>query len=248
MSNIEKYKGGQLLPALTNDPTAVLEAIAENIGSAGLSASNLTRIKVPSGGGTFFEIPSLDGVQAEKELIGTIVFHHSERRYYDRPFDEAAEDDRMPTCQSADGLLGIGKPGGSCQACALSKFGSSPGKNGQPGKGQACSERKTLYMIRGEQMIPDLVSIPPTSLAPCTDFLFSLAKSGIKFHQALVSISLKKEKNAAGVEYAEMEFRYLRKLSQEESPNALAWNGLMKTFAADAAESRKRMIAEGGAA
>lgn len=245
MSNIEKYKGGEALPALVNDPKEIIEALRENLGGVSISESNLTKIKVPAGGQTVFAMPSLDGEQYEKQLIGTVVFHASGRAYFSTSFDDPNKEDKMPTCASDDGLIGIGHPGGTCQSCPMAKYGSASALKGQKAKGQACSERMKLYMIRGTQMIPDIVSVPPTSLKPCRDFLFLLAKSGVRYHQALVSISLKKVENDSGVGYGEMEFNFIRSLKPEESPNALAWNAMMKAVSTDGAESRKRLLVEG---
>lgn len=242
MSNIEKYKGGELLPALANDPKEIIEALRENLGGASISESNLTKIKVPSGAQTVFAIPSLEGEIYEKQLIGTVVFHASGRAYFATAYDDPNKEDLAPNCASDDGLIGIGHPGGSCAACPMAKFGSASSIKGPNAKGQACSERMKLYMLRGDQMIPDIVSVPPTSIKACRDFLFLLAKSGVRYYQALISITLKKAENASGVAYGELEFNFIRALKPEESPNALAWNGMMKAVAADGAESRKRLL------
>lgn len=243
MSNIEKYKG-EGLPALMNSPEAVIQAIAENLGGASISESQLTKIKVPTGGATFFEIPSLTGATPEKELVGTLVFHRPGRAYFDRPFDQAGDDDRFPKCSSEDGLIGIGDPGGNCQTCHLAKFGTDVKANGQPGRGQACSERKTLYMIRGEQMIPDLVQVPATSIKPCIDFLFNLAKSGILYYKALIAIQLVRQQSADNIAYATLDFKYIRPLGETEVANATAWNAMMRKLAEDASANRRQIAQE----
>jgi hypothetical protein len=246
MSNeIQKYKAGEVLPALANDPMAVIDAIQENMAGATISEANLTKLKVPSGGALFFEVPALEGPIPVKDLVGTIVYHRAGRAYFDTPFDQASDEERMPKCQSDDGLVGFGTPGGKCIECALSKYGSAPGKNGQQGRGQACGQRQVLYMMRGEQMIPDLVVVPPTSLKVMADFLFKLATSGVKYYNALISLSLVKEKNQDGIEFGRLEPRYVRALTAPEAAHAAQWNNLMKAVARDASESRRRMIAGG---
>lgn len=239
---IEKYKAGELLPALTNDPKAIIEALVANIGNSPLTESAFTKIKVPGSGGTFFEIPTIEGPIPEKELIGVIVFHTPSRAYFDRPYDEAGDEDKFPVCSSDDGLVGIGEPGGNCQACPLSKFNTAVKAGGKVGKGQACSEKKRLFMMRGDQMFPDLIQVPATSLQACTNFLLSLAKSAIRYDRALIGISLKKVENGDGVNYAEMEFRFIRKLQEAELPAAEAWNTLTKTIMAESS-ARAREIA-----
>lgn len=237
---VEKYKT-DVLPALANNPRSVIEAIAENLNGGSISEANLTKIKVPSGGGTFFEIETLAGNTPEKELVGAVVYQRSGRAYFSKPFDQAGDEDRYPDCSSEDGIQGIGTPGGTCATCTMAQFGTAPGRNGQPGRGQACSQRQVLYMIRGEQMMPDIVSVPATSLKPATDFLFKLATSGIKYWSALIGISLAKEKNADGIDYGRMSFRFIRPLGEAEATHAKMWNDLMRTIANEAAEGRKRM-------
>jgi len=42
------------------------------------------RIKIPSAGGTIFEVPSLDGVKATpaQEITGVVLYHHPMQSYY----------------------------------------------------------------------------------------------------------------------------------------------------------------------
>ena len=246
MSNELELLKTNPLPALKNNVQDVLAAISDNLGAGGIKESDLNKIVFPSSGATFFEVPSLEGTDAVKYLAGVIVFQRDSRAYFDKPFGEGADDeDKFPLCGSDDGLIGIGAPGGSCSACPLSQFGSAPGKNGKPGRGQACNQKKLFYMLRGSSVLPDLVRVPASSLDATKGYLLKLATNGKKYHQVLTGITLKKEENKDGIEYAVAEYKYIRDLSPEEIPQAAAWNTLMKRPAEDATKLRKEAYEEG---
>lgn len=238
---LELYKK-EALPALKHDVKGVLEAMKENLGNTGFSERDLTVIKFPASGATFFEVPTLEGPQPEKALVGVIVFQRDGRAFWNRPFGEGDDEDATPDCQSRDGLVGIGIPGGNCLTCALSRFGSAPGKNGQPGRGQACQQKKFLYMLRGDQLIPDLIRVPATSLDALKTYLLDLTKNSIPYYRALTGIVLNKEKNKDGIEYAEAKFVYIRKLDEPEAMASTMWNATMKTIAKEASENIARMV------
>ena len=52
---------GSQYQIMTMDPSEIKDIMAENMGGEQLSVSDLTIIKVPSGGGTTWSIPAIDG-------------------------------------------------------------------------------------------------------------------------------------------------------------------------------------------
>ena len=75
-------------------------------------------------------------------------------------------DDQPPLCQSFDGKVGYGEPGGTCADCVLNQFGSD-GNN----KGKACKNMRMLYLLRSGEYMPIQIALPPTSLTPYTRFV-----------------------------------------------------------------------------
>ena len=57
-------------------------------------------------------------------LEGVILFNHSANSYW--PAGSEYDDNTPPQCQSVDGKVGYGDPGGICEACDYNKFGSDP--------------------------------------------------------------------------------------------------------------------------
>ncbi len=146
-------------PALTNGASQ-MQVIMDNMGGEDILPSDLTTIKVPSGGAVTWEIPSVDGdPEATGQLEGILVHVTSRRAYWADP-----NADGPPDCNSPDCRTGVGAPGGDCSRCPNAEFGSSTNDDGSPGKGQACSKRKLLFLLRAGQLLPDVVSCPPTSL------------------------------------------------------------------------------------
>ena len=130
------------------------------------------RVKIPGGGVPQFEMPGEDPEHPvfEQKLEGIIVFNHLSNAYW--PEGSEYDDDVPPLCQSTDGKLGYGTPGGACAACALNAFGSVSN-----GKGKACKNMRSLYLLRSGDMMPLILNLPPTSLKPYARFSGALSRS-----------------------------------------------------------------------
>lgn len=177
-------------------------AIAENMGDGGMNPAQLDRVKIPSGGGLSWELPSLDGdVETARELQGIIVHWHDVRAYWPMKFSGAGSG--PPVCSSADGRVGKGKPGGPCSTCAFSQWES--GDNG----GQACKQARLLYLLRPDSLLPITITLAPMSLKPSKEYFLRLASKGVLYRHVVTGISLKKAQNKGGITFAQAQFRYL---------------------------------------
>ena len=126
------------------------------------------RAKIPGGGVLQFELPGEDPENPDyvQTLEGVILFNHSANSYW--PAGSEYDDNTPPQCQSVDGKVGYGDPGGICEACDYNKFGSDPN-----GGGKACKNMRVLYLLRSGEMMPIQLSLPPTSIRPFTTFVNS---------------------------------------------------------------------------
>lgn len=97
-------------------------------------------------------------------LEGVILYSHNSNAYW--PEGSEYDDDQPPLCQSFDGKVGYGEPGGTCADCVLNQFGSD-GNN----KGKACKNMRMLYLLRSGEYMPIQIALPPTSLMPYTRFV-----------------------------------------------------------------------------
>ena len=191
------------------DRLAVMAAFAVNCASGSITEFDLPRIKVNSGTALWL-IPGLEGDTTAQVIDGVVVQARDTRVYY------ASKDagNAPPDCSSLDGETGVGTPGGACAGCSLAKWDS--GENGA----QACKQVKQLFMLRGTSMLPEVVSLPPTSLKAVRQFFLKLATQGIQYYQCILRIELEKAQNQQGKVYGKAVMRFVRKLSPDEIARA----------------------------
>lgn len=197
-----------------------------NLGAGGMSQADLERIKIPAGGATSWEISTLSGTDSVKELQGVVVYSRYVRSYWAQKY--GAGESGPPQCSSANSLIGIGSPGGSCLECPLAKFGTAVAENGQPSNAQACRQSLQLFLLRPGSLLPDVVSISPASLKPARAFLMKLTAAQIKLPEALLRIGLSKEKSASGVVYSQAVFAMVRKLDDAEANHMRAYAEMLR--------------------
>ena len=133
------------IPQLLDGDDFTSEDLADDMEGLRLS---FTRIKIPGGGHLQFEIPSgnPDVPDYAPYLEGVILYRHNSNAYW--PEGSEYDDDQPPLCQSFDGKVGYGEPGGTCADCVLNQFGSD-GNN----KGKACKNMRMLYLLRSLSLI-----------------------------------------------------------------------------------------------
>lgn len=192
-------------------------ALRENLGGDRIEPSDLTRIKMPAGGGTTWMIPSLGGDAPATAIEGIVLDIHPRRAYW----MSAAIQGTPPDCASSDGRVGVGTPGGECGRCPLNVYGSARKPDGTAGRGKACKESRLLFILRPSEVLPDVLIVPPGSLRSLRSFLLQLPKP--KTHYVL-SIGLVQATSKGGIKYAQLAPKVSRELSPEdvEQVNAYA--------------------------
>lgn len=197
------------LVTLTGD---IAEAIAEEMD--GLGTIPYDRVKIPSGGGAAFEIPTEDEDNPEvaTELVGVIIDHHPTNSRWAGAYDGS---DEKPLCSSFDGKQGVETETGeicNCAECPYNVFGS-----GEDGKGKACKNSHRIYIVREGNPVPLVLTLPPTSIKYARDyFAKSIVLKGMRCYEALTKITLKKEKSADGIQYSRAAFTFIGKLAAEQ--------------------------------
>lgn len=222
----EKYEIGQV------DPQRLIESITANLGNQKLSEQDLDIVKMPSGGGLFFEVPDLEGVKPEAKLQGVIVHHKLVRAFWKEDIDEGGGGS-PPDCFSPDNVWGFGDPGDGlrskgkgCEDCPMSQFGSA-----EEGEGQACKQSHLLFLAKPEDLLPIAVRLAPTSLQNAKKFLLRLSSKAVPYYAVVVEIGLEKAKNSAGTEYAKATFTVAKRLTDEEAAKVKAFgDALRPTF------------------
>lgn len=195
------------LPVLSDDMAA---AMAEEMDGLQLS---FPRIKIPSGGGLAFEVPGDDpeNPDAEKEIVGVIVDHHPVNAYW---ADKYAGANNPPDCSSMDGKIGVDQDGNRkpCNSCPMNEWGTA-----EDGRGKACKNMHRVYILREGEMLPLLLTLPPTSLKNISDYLgLRIVSKGLRSYGVVSKVSLKKAQNAGGINYSQAVFGLTGKLSPDQ--------------------------------
>lgn len=245
---MSKETKGETLPAVIGSYAVMQrgeklrEIMAANVGTGGVSPFDIDRIKVPSGGGTTWEVPSLTGVVETKELRGVVIAWRDARSFWRESFD-ATGGGTPPDCSSDDGISGQGDPGGDCAVCPLSQFESEM-RNGKPGRGQACKQTRLLFVVREGDMLPILVVVPPSSLAVMRKFFLRLASSAVPFYGVVTELTLSKTKNKDGIAYGEIVPKMVAQLSPEECDRMRAYAAIVAPVLAVVRVDRADMDAQ----
>lgn len=207
------------LPALlgdyaiaTLDGGDLAEVIRENVGG-GIGRFDLDRVKIPAGGGTTWEVPTLEGAEPFKELAGVVVQFADQRAYWKEPFGGGAN---PPDCSSTDCVKGVGDPGVECDRCPFSQFGTATRQDGGEGRGQACRLVRVLYMVLPHSILPVVVAVPPSSLKPVRQYFLRLASQGIPYHGVVTKLRLAQDRSGDGITFSKVEPSFGGRLSPED--------------------------------
>jgi len=171
------------------------------------------RVKIPTGGGLAFEVPGddPDSPDMEKELVGVIVDHHPVNAYWENKFEGQ---NNPPDCSSMDGKQGLNPNTGeirNCKTCPLNQFGSA-----EDGRGKACKNMHRVYLLRSGEMFPVLITLPPTSIKPLSNYIAKRVLAiGKRTTEVITKISLKKAQNSSGIIYSQVQFSKVEDLDPE---------------------------------
>lgn len=193
--------------ALIND-SASLKSMIYNLQGEQISEFDLDRVKVPAGGGTAFQVPTLEGIKNQDFLEGIVLHIGIRRSYWEDPNPTGVP----PSCYSVDGLRGIGDPGGDCGACPFNQFGSAINAQGKQGRGKRCREMRVMLLIRPEDRLPLVVLAPPASIKAVKQWLMRLP---VFMYQAVIRLTLDTDKNKDGITYSKLVPEYRGAISTQ---------------------------------
>lgn len=175
----------------------ISDVIETNLGGQ-LDINMLDKTKVPSGGGTLWTIPTIDGDIDVKTIEGVLIFRKRQNAYWPNGLEDGGS--TPPQCASRDGQYGVGNPGGQCASCPLNQFGSK-------GDGKACKNSMLLFIKQDAAILPLVVQLPPTSITIATKYLMRLSSVGVKYYEIISQLSLVKTKNDSGIAYSILDIK-----------------------------------------
>jgi hypothetical protein len=202
------------------------EILEANLGGESLSVRNLTRIKIPAGGGIAWAVPNLDGDEDMVKELEVLILHSSvNRAYWEVPYGEGEV--TPPDCSSADAKFAFGDPfpdsetgernpaSRKCMDCPYSKFGSAMDKKGNPTKGQKCSMKRTIFFLAPGSWLPKVINVPAASLGNVTDYFVGLIGESKKIYHVITRLKLKKTKSVGGADFSKVLFSRVANLPED---------------------------------
>jgi len=205
-------------PPLAGALEQVQDVVRENLGeTADITPFDLERIRIPAGGGTQWELP--DGTTAPA-FDAVIIGWSNCRGYWPGSFAGG----EPPQCWSTDGVTGIGDPGGECRRCPYAQFGTAVGADGESRRGQACKAMRRLLLLLPGQALPVLLTLPPTSLRPCRQYMLRLVSSDrLAYWQVITRFGLARQTNRSGIAYSVVSLERGAVLPEEMAARAKAY-------------------------
>ena len=210
VATIEKFT------ALTIDGAAFRRAAEMNLAGETANMNDLDRIKMPTADNSYFSITELEGETTEKEFSAIIIAHKTARSYFPGVFSGSGT---APTCSSSDGYKST--TGKLCVTCEFSKFGSD-GKNGQ-----ACRLSELLFVLLPHGSLPQILSVPPSSLKPLKKYFLRLTSQQLAFNEVLTRFSTTKAQSKDGIKFSMLELNLDKVLDADDRTRIQAYTYAM---------------------
>jgi hypothetical protein len=220
---VENDSAGARFVAFQKTAEEIRETLAADLGEATMTSTDFERIKIPAGGGPAWVVPDVTGEQMLKELSGIILMFRDVRTFWKVPLEQSGGN-MPPDCYSMDAKSGIGSPGGSCQSCKFAQFGTDA-----KGEGQACKLYRQLLLLREENLLPEIVSLPASSIKAARLYLKRLAQKGLPCYRLITKIGLEKAQNGQWV-YSRATFTASELLPPHLVKRAREYAKLLKSY------------------
>ena len=212
----------------------LMETIKANIGGQKLSEFDLDRVTIPSGGGIAWTVPTLEGEKALQEIEGVIVYWKDTRAFWKESF-ESQGGGSPPDCSSPDAERAQGDPGVPtpkdnaglyvCDACPNAQFGSDPREGSNA---QACKLVRQLFVLTPTDLIPIVVSLPPTSVGMAQKYFLRLSRAGVPYYSVITKIGLERAQSSGNIKYSKAVFSLSARLEGEAAGKIAAYAEAMR--------------------
>lgn len=213
--------------ALAEASGDMLATIRDNIGADKITDRDLDRVVLPLGGAVNWAVPTLDGEDSLKSLDGIIVHWTMPRAYWKQNLEDVGGQ-APPDCSSTNGDFGVGNPGGDCFTCPLNQWESA-----ERGKGKACKEKRLLFLLRADDLLPIVVQAPATSISGIRKYLLRLASNSLPYWAVITRLSLEKAQNGGGISYSRIVASSGGPIPQEQLAGVKAYVDSIKPLVTD---------------
>lgn len=233
--------------ALQQSPAQLNEIIKANLGNQKLSEFDLDRIGMPTGGRTKWTVPGLEGEEEVAELTGVIVHWKESRSYWTTSYEDTGGG-TPPDCSSRDAVRATSTEGFDpgapkdpdgfflCEGCPLAVYGSDPREGSNS---QACAQRRQLFLLTPEDILPVVVSLSPASLGAANKYFMRLSKAQVPYFAVVTTLTL--EQHAKPVKHSRAVFKMAQRLEGDHAEKIAQYAANMRpifdSVVPDAAEA-----------
>ena len=179
--------------ALATEINEVLAVVRENLGNDRVTDRDLDRIILD---GLSWRVPTLEGPEPVKSLEGIIVHWTTPRAYWRTSLEEGGGN-APPDCFSSDGEYGTGDPGGDCFSCPMNQWASA-----EKGHGKACKEKRLLFLLRPDSVLPVVVQVPSTSIQNVKRYFLRLSDNKMSHWMVVTRLGLEPAQSGGGITYS----------------------------------------------
>lgn len=198
------------------------------LNEVGGTVFDLSQLRVPSGGGSFFQIADEKGeLTAPKTIEGVIVAVRGNlKAWYAQSFSDTGGGSQ-PDCSSGDGLTGTGvrdlppvpnKPKSrlACAECRYNQFGTAR-KGAKFGAGKDCQDYALLLFYREGDYLPVVLKVSATSLKALKTYNIFLMGRGRPHTSVTTVLGLESDQSNDGIAYSKLTFKIGSFLDEQAS-------------------------------
>ena len=191
------------VPAIDFSKIDMKELVEENMAGEALSASVMSKVSTPLGGGTVFNFTHA-GKEIETKTLDVVIVYNRLTRAL---FEAGDSGSNIPLCRSDDMMHGFGEPGGKCLQCPKAAWVKQDGRNIKP----PCGVRRFCYMLFEEidSIFPMVLGVPSMSLSNAKTYFGTLVGMGKSASQVVTRITAT-PKTSGNNKFSVLNFEFLK--------------------------------------
>lgn len=227
MNQLAVIDPGNQLPIVpsADDLAAIREELAD------MDRIPYGRIKIAAGGVNIFQVfePGEDEATPAQTVEGVIMLSHKTNGLWMKPF--GSSDAKQPDCASNDGVTGTLTATGECIECATCPYNEYGSARGGEGRGKACKNMRRLYIMRRGDILPMVMTLPPSALSAYDSYRTKVMLGRKKLANVMTRIALKSATNKDGVAYSTPLFEAVGVLNGAEAEAMRQYSEAMNSSA-----------------
>lgn len=186
----------------------------------GIERPEFPVIGILHAGALMFQMPA-DGEETSqvKEFLAQILLHQRVNAYWEKSYADTGGG-IPPDCSSLDGINSV--TGESCLKCPHNQFGSEILADGNKGPGKACKNMMRIYLRIGQDLLPSLVIVPPSSLREYSAYAVKLTQKAKPLPLVITKFRLEAAQNKQGIKYSKLALSIEKVLEKKEFGEGMA--------------------------